>query len=244
MIGTLADRLTEQIREQRQEWKIRPVYKMVDTCAAEFDAATPYFYSTYETENEAIPANRKKAVVIGSGPIRIGQGIEFDYCSVHAARALKEAGYQSIMINSNPETVSTDSIPATASISNRWMKKASAIFWKMKTAIMKIRQKAILLRSCSSAGRRQSIWPTRWRVPECLFWALPPNASTCLKTAAVSSNFRQFGHPQPPGAGVTSIEEALKVANSSATRCWCAPAMCSAAAVWKLCTMLPNYLIT
>jgi len=67
-----------------------------------------YFYSTYETENEAIAVDRKKAVVIGSGPIRIGQGIEFDYCSVHAARALKEAGYQSIMINSNPETVSTD----------------------------------------------------------------------------------------------------------------------------------------
>ena len=108
MIGTLADRLPEQVREMRQEWKIRPVYKMVDTCAAEFDAATPYFYSTYESENEAIAADRKKAVVIGSGPIRIGQGIEFDYCSVHAAMALKEAGYQSIMINSNPETVSTD----------------------------------------------------------------------------------------------------------------------------------------
>src|SRR5271157_1907945 len=108
MIGTLADRLPEQVREMRQEWKITPVYKMVDTCAAEFDAATPYFYSTYESENEAIASSQQKAVVIGSGPIRIGQGIEFDYCSVHAARALRGAGYQSIMINSNPETVSTD----------------------------------------------------------------------------------------------------------------------------------------
>ena len=107
-IATLSDRLPEQVRTLRDEWDIRPVYKMVDTCAAEFDAATPYFYSTYEQENEALPEPGKKAVVIGSGPIRIGQGIEFDYCSVHAAWALNKAGYRSIMVNSNPETVSTD----------------------------------------------------------------------------------------------------------------------------------------
>jgi carbamoyl-phosphate synthase large subunit len=108
MIGTLADRLPEQVRQLRREWGIRPVYKMVDTCAAEFDAATPYFYSTYELENEAVPSPVKKALVIGSGPIRIAQGIEFDYCSVHSSWALQKAGYQSIMANSNPETVSTD----------------------------------------------------------------------------------------------------------------------------------------
>lgn len=108
MIATLCDRLPEQVRQLRHEWNIRPVYKMVDTCAAEFDAATPYFYSTYEDENEALSQDVKKAVVIGSGPIRIAQGIEFDYCSVHSAWALQQAGYQSIMVNSNPETVSTD----------------------------------------------------------------------------------------------------------------------------------------
>src|SRR5919205_1986868 len=81
---------------------------MVDPCAAEFEAATPYFYSTYETENEAPPEPGPKAIVVGSGPICIGQGIEFDYCSVHAADALRESGVDSIMINSNPETVSTD----------------------------------------------------------------------------------------------------------------------------------------
>ena len=107
-VGVLADRLPEQVREMRHEWNIRPVYKMVDTCAAEFDASTPYFYSTYEQENEAESIKDNKAVVIGSGPIRIGQGIEFDYCSVHSAWALQDAGYQSIMVNSNPETVSTD----------------------------------------------------------------------------------------------------------------------------------------
>jgi len=107
-IGTLADELPERVRQQRKEWGIEPVYKMVDTCAAEFEAETPYFYSTYEQENEATPEPVAKALVLGSGPIRIGQGIEFDYSSVHAAWALQRAGVQSIMVNSNPETVSTD----------------------------------------------------------------------------------------------------------------------------------------
>ncbi|MFW6150628.1 MAG: carbamoyl-phosphate synthase large subunit [Chloroflexota bacterium] len=107
-VATLADRLTEQVREQRKQWDLRPVYKMVDTCAAEFEAETPYFYSSYEQENEAAPLRGEKAVIIGSGPIRIGQGIEFDYCCVHSAWALQELGAGSIMVNSNPETVSTD----------------------------------------------------------------------------------------------------------------------------------------
>ncbi|HWO94291.1 MAG TPA: carbamoyl-phosphate synthase large subunit, partial [Dehalococcoidia bacterium] len=107
-IGQLADRLPDQVRQDRQRWNIRPVYKMVDTCAAEFEAATPYFYSTYEEENEATTLDGQRALVIGSGPIRIGQGIEFDYCSVHAATALREAGYRAILANSNPETMSTD----------------------------------------------------------------------------------------------------------------------------------------
>ncbi|MFC2066962.1 carbamoyl-phosphate synthase large subunit [Chloroflexota bacterium] len=107
-IGALTDRLQEQVRELRRGWNVQPVYKIVDTCAAEFDASTPYYYSTYEQEDEAQPSERKKAIVLGSGPIRIGQGIEFDYCCVHAAIALRDEGYESIMINCNPETVSTD----------------------------------------------------------------------------------------------------------------------------------------
>ena len=107
-IANLAGSVTEKVRQQRLEWGIRPVYKMVDTCAAEFEAATPYFYSTYEEENEAIPAAGPRALVVGSGPIRIGQGIEFDYASVKAAQALRAAGYSAILANSNPETVSTD----------------------------------------------------------------------------------------------------------------------------------------
>ncbi len=107
-IGALTDRLHEQVRELRRGWNVQPVYKIVDTCAAEFDASTPYYYSTYEQEDEAQPSEKKKVIVLGSGPIRIGQGIEFDYCCVHAAFALRDEGYETIMINCNPETVSTD----------------------------------------------------------------------------------------------------------------------------------------
>ncbi|MBP6965335.1 MAG: carbamoyl-phosphate synthase large subunit [Armatimonadetes bacterium] len=128
VIAELSGTDEDKIREFRKALGIVPTYKMVDTCAAEFEAQTPYFYSTYEDEDEAEhfvpyesgvssqdleyvsrnPESRKKAIVIGSGPIRIGQGIEFDYCSVHSVWALRQAGYESIIINNNPETVSTD----------------------------------------------------------------------------------------------------------------------------------------
>ncbi len=96
------------IRALRKELGVMPVFKTVDTCAAEFEAYTPYHYSTYETDNEAIRSDRKKIMILGGGPNRIGQGIEFDYCCCHASYALKEDGYETIMVNSNPETVSTD----------------------------------------------------------------------------------------------------------------------------------------
>ncbi len=96
------------VRKRRWSLGIRPTYNVVDTCAGEFPAATPYYYSSYEDENESKPSDREKIVILGSGPNRIGQGIEFDYCCVQAVLALREAGYETIMINSNPETVSTD----------------------------------------------------------------------------------------------------------------------------------------
>jgi len=98
----------DDVRAQRKRLGIRPVYKRVDTCAAEFVAHTPYLYSTYEDECEADPTDKKKIMILGGGPNRIGQGIEFDYCCVHAVFALREAGYETIMVNCNPETVSTD----------------------------------------------------------------------------------------------------------------------------------------
>ncbi|OOB78539.1 MAG: carbamoyl phosphate synthase large subunit [Epulopiscium sp. Nele67-Bin001] len=98
----------KEIRELRFKWNIIPGYKMVDTCGGEFEAQTPYFYSTYDEEDEVVVSDRKKVMVMGSGPIRIGQGIEFDYCSVHAIMALKKCGIETIIVNNNPETVSTD----------------------------------------------------------------------------------------------------------------------------------------
>ncbi len=107
-LAMLTHRSEAEVREDRHRQGIRPVYKRVDTCAAEFEASTPYLYSTYETENEANPTNRRKVMILGSGPNRIGQGIEFDTCCVHASFALREAGFETIMVNCNPETVSTD----------------------------------------------------------------------------------------------------------------------------------------
>ena len=98
----------EDVLAKRNEWNIHPTYKYVDTCAAEFEAHTPYYYSAYATEDEVVPRGENSVIVLGSGPIRIGQGVEFDYCSVHSSWALRKAGMKSIIINNNPETVSTD----------------------------------------------------------------------------------------------------------------------------------------
>jgi carbamoyl-phosphate synthase large subunit len=107
-IALLTEKTEAEIKNIRDQLQLKPVFKMVDTCAAEFEAETPYYYSSYEKVNEAQPTEKKKVMVIGSGPIRIGQGIEFDYCSVHSAWTLNEEGYESIIVNNNPETVSTD----------------------------------------------------------------------------------------------------------------------------------------
>jgi carbamoyl-phosphate synthase large subunit len=207
-IGTLADRLPEQVRQLRHSWNIRPVYKIVDTCAAEFDASTPYFYSTYEQENEALPLEENKAIVIGSGPIRIGQGIEFDYCSVHSAWALQESGYKAIMVNSNPETVSTDFdtsdrlyFEALDEESLRDILENEGIADSVPPSIVQFGgQTAInLSQPLSSAGM-----------------PLLGSSAEAIDLAEDRRRFEQFlselGIPQPPGAGVTSLEEALSVA--------------------------------
>ncbi|MER1941735.1 MULTISPECIES: carbamoyl-phosphate synthase large subunit [unclassified Castellaniella] len=107
-LAFLLDTTEAEVRKLRHQMNVRPVYKRVDTCAAEFATTTAYMYSTYEEEDESAPTDRKKIVVLGGGPNRIGQGIEFDYCCVHAALALREDGFETIMVNCNPETVSTD----------------------------------------------------------------------------------------------------------------------------------------
>ncbi|MBO5254545.1 MAG: carbamoyl-phosphate synthase large subunit, partial [Opitutales bacterium] len=107
-IATICNTKIRNIKKLRDDFGINTVYRLVDTCASEYEAYTPYYYSTYGVENELKPSDKKKIMIIGGGPNRIGQGIEFDYCCVHASFALREAGYETIMVNSNPETVSTD----------------------------------------------------------------------------------------------------------------------------------------
>ena len=107
-VAKYAGTTEEEVRRVREENGIKPVYKMIDSCASEFESYIPYFYSTYEQENESVVSDKKKVIVLGSGPIRIGQGVEFDYSTVHAVKTIKKAGFEAIIINNNPETVSTD----------------------------------------------------------------------------------------------------------------------------------------
>ena len=219
-IGTLSGRSAEQVRQMRQEWGIKPVYKMVDTCAAEFEASTPYFYSTYEEENEAIPQPVKKALVIGSGPIRIAQGIEFDYCSVHSARALQRAGYQSIMVNSNPETVSTD------------FDTSDRLYFEPldEESIRDILENEGQQTSSAVAEGDRSSYPasivqfggqTAINIAEPLTKANLPIIGSSAETIDIASDrgrFERFlsalGIPQAPGAGVRTIDEALSTADT------------------------------
>ena len=211
-IGTLADRLPEQVRQLRHNWNIRPVYKMVDTCAAEFDADTPYFYSTYEQENEAEPIKENKAVVIGSGPIRIGQGIEFDYCSVHSAWALQESGYKSIMVNSNPETVSTD-----FDTSDRLY--FEALDEESLRDILENENGTESLGNAPTPSIVQFGGQTAINLAEPLFRNGMPLLGSSAEAIDLAEDRRRFenflnqlGIPQPPGAGVVSVDEALSVA--------------------------------
>jgi len=212
-IGTLADRLPEQVRELRSSWNIRPVYKMVDTCAAEFDAETPYFYSSYEQENEAEALKGNKAVVLGSGPIRIGQGIEFDYCSVHSSWALRQSGFHSIMVNSNPETVSTD------------FDTSSRLYFEAldEESIRDILENENGRETLTSQSRTGSIVQFGGQTAINLADPLSQSGMPILGTSAadidLSEDRRRFeeilskmGIPQPPGSGVTSIDDALNVA--------------------------------
>ena len=209
-VGTLADMLPEQVRNQRHQWDLRPVYKTVDTCAAEFEAVTPYYYSTYDQENEALPLEGKKAVVIGSGPIRIGQGIEFDYCSVHASWALSEAGVRSIMINSNPETVSTD-FDASDRLYFEPLDEESVRDILENEEVDNVPPPSLV-----QFGGQTAI-----DLSQSLAMAGMPILGSSAEAIDIASDRYKFedflsrlGIPQPPGAAVTSVEEALQVAQN------------------------------
>jgi carbamoyl-phosphate synthase large subunit len=209
-IATLADMLPERVREMRKRWGIVPVYKMVDTCAAEFEAVTPYFYSTYEQENEALPTSESRAVVIGSGPIRIGQGIEFDYCSVHAAWALQSNGFKSIMLNSNPETVSTD-----FDTSDRLYFEsldAESVWDILENEAIDGEAPPSVVQFGGQTAINLSQTMARVGMP------ILGSSADAIDIASDRHRFEEFlsrlGIPEPPGAAVTSVEEALGVAQN------------------------------
>ena len=207
-ISTLSGLLPEQVRQMRGQHNIRPVFKMVDTCAAEFEAATPYYYSAYDTENEAPPLEGPKAVVIGSGPIRIGQGIEFDYCSVHAAWALSQAGVASIMVNSNPETVSTDFDTSDRLYFEPLDEEAVRDIIDNETVDDNPPPSLVQFGGQTAINLSQSLAAA----------GLPilGSSAEAIDIASDRQKFERFlvdlGIPQPPGATVHSVDQALRVA--------------------------------
>jgi len=205
-IATLTGMLPADVRRLRTQWGIRPVYKMVDTCAAEFEAVTPYFYSTYEQENEALPLAGPKAVILGSGPIRIGQGIEFDCCCVQSAMALRERGVAPIMVNSNPETVSTD-FDASARLYFDPLDEESI------AAVLENEGSGTTLVLAQFGGQ------TALNLADRLAGIGGEIAGTSADAIALAEDRRRFhefadalGIPQPPGGTASSPTEALAVA--------------------------------
>ena len=193
------------VQRLRRQHGIMPVYKLVDTCAAEFESYTPYFYSTYEQEDEAKPTGRKKIIILGSGPNRIGQGIEFDYCCCHAAFALRDDGYETIMVNCNPETVSTD------------YDTSDRLYFEPLTYEDVL---AICEHEASDGAAVGVIVQFGGQTP--LNLALPLKASgvpiigTSPESIDLAEDRKRFGRlleeldiPQPPGAIATSVEEAV-----------------------------------
>ena len=207
----------EWVRALRKQWGILPTFKRVDTCAAEFAAQTPYFYSTYEQENEAEALPGAKAVVLGSGPIRIGQGIEFDYCSVRAAQALRAAGVQSVMVNSNPETVSTD------------FDMSDRLYFEPldDESVRSILDNEATVGAGDDAGDAPALPPvvvqfggqTAIGLAAPLAAAGVPILGTSVDSIDLAEDRRRFdalmerlGVPRPRGAAVRTVEEALAVA--------------------------------
>ena len=209
-IAKLAGVKASEITKQRERAGMFPVYKMVDTCAGEFEAFTPYFYSTYEEQDEAPPIGGKRALVVGSGPIRIGQGIEFDYSAVHASQTLREQGVKSIMVNSNPETVSTD------------FDASDRLYFEPLDA-----------ESVAEIIRHESSSPSRMDLPTIVqfggqtainlaaplaklgvpIWGTSVEAIDLAEDRKSFERFlRELNIPQPPGAAVTSLTDAEMVA--------------------------------
>lgn len=197
LIGVSEDAL----RQWRKTYDLVPRYKMVDTCAAEFEAATPYYYSTHDLYDEVEVGERRKVLVLGSGPIRIGQGVEFDYCSVHSVRALQEAGYESIIVNNNPETVSTD------------FDTSDKLYFEPLTAedVMNIVEKeqpeGIVVQFGGQTAINLAEPLARWGVP--ILGTSVDSIDLAEDRERFEAFLRRLGIPQTEGRAATSFEEAM-----------------------------------
>jgi carbamoyl-phosphate synthase large subunit len=195
-----------QVRYARVEAGIQPVYKMVDTCAAEFEAHTPYLYSTYEEEDEAPPTPREKVIILGSGPNRIGQGIEFDYACVHAAFALKDAGVEAIMVNCNPETVSTD-----YDTSDR-LYFEPLTFEDVMNIVERERPRGVIVQFGGQTPLKLVVPLERAGVP---ILGTPPDAiDRAEDRQRFADLLNRLGLSQAPGSTARSFEEATRIADT------------------------------
>jgi len=205
-IAQLTGATEEQVRHARVEAGIKPVYKMVDTCAAEFVAHTPYLYSTYEEEDEALPTPREKVVILGSGPNRIGQGIEFDYACVHAAFALRDAGVEAVMVNCNPETVSTD-----YDTSDR-LYFEPLTFEDVMNIVEREQPRGVIVQFGGQTPLKLVVPLERAGVP---ILGTPPDAiDRAEDRRRFSDLLDRLGLAQAPGSTARSYEEASRIANT------------------------------
>ncbi len=195
----------QSFRKYRHELGVRPVYKRVDTCAAEFATSTAYLYSTYEEECEANPTDREKIMVLGGGPNRIGQGIEFDYCCVHAALAMRELGYETIMVNCNPETVSTD-----YDISDRLYFEPLTLEDVLEIVAVE-KPKGVIVQYGGQTPLKLA------RALEAAGVPILGTSPDAIDRAEDRERFQQLVHKlgilQPPNGTVRSVEEGIRLAN-------------------------------
>lgn len=194
------------IRRLRRAYRVLPVYKMVDTCAAEFDSQTPYFYSTYEWENESIKSEKESVIVLGSGPIRIGQGVEFDYATVHSVKAIQAAGYEAIIMNSNPETVSTD-----FSISDK-LYFEPLTFEEVMNVIELEQPKGVILQFGGQTAINLAEQLTKAGVP--ILGTQLEDLDRAEDRKLFEKALKDLGIPQPPGKTATNEAEALEAARA------------------------------
>jgi carbamoyl-phosphate synthase large subunit len=194
----------EEIRNLRKKLNLIPVYKMVDTCAAEFEAKTPYYYSTYEKEDEVKIEKDKKAIVIGGGPIRIGQGIEFDYCCVHCIFALRENGYKAIIVNNNPETVSTD-----FDISDKLYFEPITLE-EVLNILLKENPDGVILQFGGQTPLNLSAGIAKEGIN--ILGTSQEGIDIAENRDRFEKLLKELNIKRPPGKGVTSLEEAIKIA--------------------------------